>query len=83
MRRPPGESPPSASHGDAELHREDAPGGRDSIIPGLNRHDYGKEEREGRRVGHLTFSAMDTEAIAEWQGRLPDSRADLVCAIET
>jgi 5-(carboxyamino)imidazole ribonucleotide synthase len=36
---------------------------------GLARHDYGKEPRAGRKVGHLTFAA-DDEAIEEWQRRL-------------
>jgi 5-(carboxyamino)imidazole ribonucleotide synthase len=43
-------------------------------FPGLLRHDYGKEAREGRKVGHLTFPATETEAIAEWQRRLQDGR---------
>ena len=37
---------------------------------GLLRHDYGKEARPGRKVGHLTFPASEREAIAEWQRRL-------------
>jgi 5-(carboxyamino)imidazole ribonucleotide synthase len=41
-------------------------------FPGLFRHDYGKEPRPGRKVGHLTFSANETAAIAEWQRRLGD-----------
>jgi 5-(carboxyamino)imidazole ribonucleotide synthase len=41
-------------------------------FPGLLRHDYGKEPREGRKVGHLTFSATEVEAIQEWQSRLKD-----------
>ena len=36
----------------------------------LFRHDYGKAARPGRRVGHLTFSAAETAAIAEWRVRL-------------
>jgi 5-(carboxyamino)imidazole ribonucleotide synthase len=39
-------------------------------FPNLFRHDYGKEARPGRKVGHLTFPASDTAAIAEWQRRL-------------
>lgn len=42
--------------------------------PGLFRHDYGKEARPGRKVGHLTFPATEGSAIAEWQRRL---QADL------
>jgi 5-(carboxyamino)imidazole ribonucleotide synthase len=34
------------------------------------RHDYGKEPRPGRKVGHLTFPAEETAAIEEWQRRL-------------
>jgi len=37
---------------------------------GLYRHDYGKTARPGRKVGHLTFPATETEAIAEWEKRL-------------
>ncbi len=40
--------------------------------PQLFRHDYGKEPRPGRKVGHLTFPASATEAIAYWQERLRD-----------
>ena len=36
----------------------------------LYRHDYGKEARPGRKVGHLTFEATEGAAIAEWQKRL-------------
>ncbi|MGA7157614.1 MAG: 5-(carboxyamino)imidazole ribonucleotide synthase [Acidobacteriaceae bacterium] len=39
-------------------------------FPTLSRHDYGKEPRPGRKVGHLTFPASDHDAIAEWQRRL-------------
>jgi 5-(carboxyamino)imidazole ribonucleotide synthase len=39
-------------------------------FPGLLRHDYGKEARPGRKVGHLTFPAYESAAIAEWQRRL-------------
>jgi 5-(carboxyamino)imidazole ribonucleotide synthase len=46
-----------------------------ALFPRLFRHDYGKEARPGRKVGHLTFPAEDTAAIAEWQRRLDiDSR---------
>jgi 5-(carboxyamino)imidazole ribonucleotide synthase len=38
----------------------------------LFRHDYGKEARPGRKVGHLTFPASAQAAIAEWQKRLQD-----------
>jgi 5-(carboxyamino)imidazole ribonucleotide synthase len=39
-------------------------------FPKLFRHDYGKEVRPGRKVGHLTFPASERAAIAEWQQRL-------------
>ncbi|MEO7030209.1 MAG: 5-(carboxyamino)imidazole ribonucleotide synthase [Acidobacteriaceae bacterium] len=39
-------------------------------FPMLFRHDYGKDVRAGRKVGHLTFPASETAAIEEWQRRL-------------
>jgi 5-(carboxyamino)imidazole ribonucleotide synthase len=39
-------------------------------FPMLFRHDYGKEGRPGRKVGHLTFAASEIAAIEEWQQRL-------------
>ncbi|HSY35048.1 MAG TPA: 5-(carboxyamino)imidazole ribonucleotide synthase [Acidobacteriaceae bacterium] len=41
-----------------------------SRFPELSRHDYGKEARAGRKVGHLTFPASAHATIAEWQNRL-------------
>jgi 5-(carboxyamino)imidazole ribonucleotide synthase len=41
-----------------------------SKFPELFRHDYGKEARPGRKVGHLTFPASAHAAIADWQKRL-------------
>jgi 5-(carboxyamino)imidazole ribonucleotide synthase len=41
-----------------------------AAFPQLVRHDYGKEPRVGRKVGHLTFPAEETAAIEEWQRRL-------------
>jgi 5-(carboxyamino)imidazole ribonucleotide synthase len=41
-----------------------------SVFAQLSRHDYGKEPRPGRKVGHLTFPAGETAAIEEWQRRL-------------
>jgi phosphoribosylaminoimidazole carboxylase (NCAIR synthetase) len=38
----------------------------------LHRHDYGKEPRAARKVGHLTFPAGDAVSIAEWQRRLAE-----------
>jgi 5-(carboxyamino)imidazole ribonucleotide synthase len=40
------------------------------LFPRMFRHDYGKEPRPGRKVGHLTFPASDLAAIAEWKRRL-------------
>jgi 5-(carboxyamino)imidazole ribonucleotide synthase len=40
--------------------------------PRLFRHDYGKEARAGRKVGHMTFPASETAPIAEWKKRLED-----------
>jgi len=40
---------------------------------GLARHDYGKSARPGRKVGHLTFPAAETAAIAEWEKRLAEA----------
>ena len=39
-------------------------------FPELFRHDYGKEARPGRKVGHLTFPAEAAEAILYWEARL-------------
>jgi len=41
-----------------------------AAFPMIARHDYGKEPRPGRKVGHLTFPAEETVAIEEWQRRL-------------
>ena len=41
-------------------------------FPQLYRHDYGKEPRPGRKVGHLTFPASEPDAIAYWKQRLSD-----------
>ena len=41
-----------------------------SLFPTLARHDYGKQPRPGRKVGHLTFAASDTAAIEYWQQQL-------------
>ena len=46
------------------------PAAETSAFPMLFRHDYGKEPRPGRKVGHLTFSENETEAIEDWQQRL-------------
>jgi 5-(carboxyamino)imidazole ribonucleotide synthase len=40
---------------------------------GLFRHDYGKAARPGRKVGHLTFAATETAAIAELEKRLAEA----------
>jgi 5-(carboxyamino)imidazole ribonucleotide synthase len=39
-------------------------------IPGLHWHDYGKQARPGRKVGHATLTADSTEALRERAGRL-------------
>lgn len=36
----------------------------------VSRHDYGKEPRPGRKVGHLTFPVTASRDIYEWQKRL-------------
>jgi 5-(carboxyamino)imidazole ribonucleotide synthase len=41
-----------------------------AAYPMIWRHDYGKQPRAGRKVGHLTFPAEETAAIEEWQRRL-------------
>ena len=41
-----------------------------AAFPQMFRHDYGKEARPGRKVGHLTLPATEGAAIAEWQRRL-------------
>ncbi len=41
-----------------------------AAFPQMFRHDYGKESRPGRKVGHLTFPATESAAITEWQRRL-------------
>ena len=41
-------------------------------FPQLFRHDYGKEPRPGRKVGHLTIAAKDADAITYWKQRLSD-----------
>ncbi len=41
-----------------------------AAFPGLFRHDYGKEARPGRKVGHLTFAGAEQAAIMEWKRRL-------------
>lgn len=46
--------------------------GETARFPELHRHDYGKEPRPGRKVGHLTFPAHASEAIAYWSNRLAD-----------
>jgi 5-(carboxyamino)imidazole ribonucleotide synthase len=38
--------------------------------PAISRHDYGKENRPGRKVGHLTIAAAEQPTIDAWQQRL-------------
>jgi 5-(carboxyamino)imidazole ribonucleotide synthase len=40
-------------------------------FPSVARHDYGKAPRPGRKVGHLTVPASDTDAIAALEFLLP------------
>ena len=40
--------------------------------PEVHRHDYGKESRPARKVGHLTLPASATAAIDHWKGHLGD-----------
>ena len=40
--------------------------------PEIHRHDYGKEPRPARKVGHLTLPASATVAIDYWKQRLGD-----------
>lgn len=44
-----------------------------SPFSALHRHDYGKQPRPGRKVGHLTFPATETTAIQLWQQRLQNA----------
>ncbi len=39
-------------------------------FPEAFRHDYGKEPRPGRKVGHLSFPAEATDAIRYWEEQL-------------
>ncbi len=41
--------------------------------PEIHRHDYGKEPRPARKVGHLTLPAGATVAIEHWKQRLGDN----------
>ena len=38
---------------------------RDAVLstPGAHLHDYGKTARPGRKVGHVTVTASDTERL--------------------
>ena len=40
---------------------------RDSIlaVPGAHLHDYGKEARPGRKLGHVTVTATDEATLGE------------------
>jgi 5-(carboxyamino)imidazole ribonucleotide synthase len=40
-------------------------------VPGAHFHDYGKEPRPGRKVGHVTVTAADERELAERLARLP------------
>ena len=41
-----------------------------ALFPTIARHDYGKQPRPARKVGHLTLPASDTAALQHWQQRL-------------
>lgn len=41
-----------------------------AALTAIHRHDYGKAARPGRKVGHLTLAASETELIAAWQAKL-------------
>jgi 5-(carboxyamino)imidazole ribonucleotide synthase len=43
-----------------------------ALFPNVARHDYGKQSRAGRKVGHLTLDAAETTAIQHWQRRLEE-----------
>ncbi len=53
--------------------REMPPEQDTKLFPELLRHDYGKEPRAARKVGHLTFAATEARLVAEWQQRLERS----------
>ena len=40
-----------------------APGGHTRVYWGAHLHDYGKTARPGRKVGHVTVTASDTERL--------------------
>lgn len=40
-------------------------------LPGTQLHWYGKQERAGRKLGHLNFFHPDTRHAAEWLRQLP------------
>ena len=46
------------------------PAAETAKFPALHRHDYGKEPRPGRKVGHITFPLNASNDIHEWQKRL-------------
>jgi len=41
-------------------------------IPGLHWHDYGKQARPGRKIGHATLTADDAEGLADRAQRLAE-----------
>ena len=41
-------------------------------IPGLHWHDYGKQARPGRKIGHATLTAPSAADLREQAGRLAD-----------
>ncbi len=43
-----------------------------SLFPQVARHDYGKQPRPARKVGHLTLPAADIAALQHWEQRLAE-----------
>ena len=43
-----------------------------SLFPQVTRHDYGKQPRPARKVGHLTLPASDIDALQHWEQRLAE-----------
>jgi 5-(carboxyamino)imidazole ribonucleotide synthase len=43
-----------------------------SLFPQVARHDYGKQPRPARKVGHLTLPATDIAALRHWEQRLAE-----------
>jgi 5-(carboxyamino)imidazole ribonucleotide synthase len=48
---------------------------RDAVlrVPGAHLHDYGKEPRPGRKLGHVTVTAPDARTLEERLAQLQSS----------